>query len=490
MIKRLSIREGMFSSSFSFSGGLNLIQSNGVNTVGKTTLIRCLIYALGEETASTTEFQFSDLALRLELQTAMGNMVCIREGKRYRVVTEDGTVEPFVLPENVHMLRKRIWGIQSEQVGESILGSIFIDQDKGWTLLNRGRVTAGAGFDIEMLVDGLAGDRVLPVSRQIQALTDKIKRYKTVADVAGVSAELAKSEPGLSAPDFEATEKELEALKIERAAEKRELARVRNAQKQNEQFVEYVSNLRLRLKLPDGTEVPLTKDNLADYGDCSDYLEAQATNITAKIYELERDIKKFESAQLGTELLFQSPDAIEAAERQIALLHLEGQRYADAKEQLTKQKNNLAKSKKDALKHSGVYYRLTDIIRAYCEKLGIGTLFSDLKGGIFTSDLKGLSGAQRQLLVFAFRLGYVRVVKEYAGVSLPFIVDSPKSGEFSTENYNRMIKLLADERADSQTIVASISGIGIEASHTITIETRLTEHRKQSTDIREWEERG
>ena len=47
MIRRLDIRNGMYSKTFFFTDGFNLIQSNGRNSVGKTTLIRAVFLCLG-----------------------------------------------------------------------------------------------------------------------------------------------------------------------------------------------------------------------------------------------------------------------------------------------------------------------------------------------------------------------------------------------------------------------------------------------------------
>ena len=67
MIRRLDIRNGMYSKTFFFTDGFNLIQSNGRNSVGKTTLIRAVFYALGEPIANTVMFKYPKHAFRIEV---------------------------------------------------------------------------------------------------------------------------------------------------------------------------------------------------------------------------------------------------------------------------------------------------------------------------------------------------------------------------------------------------------------------------------------
>ena len=149
IINSLSIREGMYHKTFQFKNGLNLIQSNGKNSVGKTTLMRSLLYALGEPVAGTIQFKFAKHEFRVALQVGDRSIVGLRSGNKYRIDYEGLGCDIFVLPYQLNEIRKAIWGFQSEQVLANYLGAMFIDQDKGWSLLNRGKVTSDIGFNIE-----------------------------------------------------------------------------------------------------------------------------------------------------------------------------------------------------------------------------------------------------------------------------------------------------------------------------------------------------
>ncbi|WP_303152226.1 hypothetical protein, partial [Megasphaera elsdenii] len=75
---------------------------------------------------------------------------------------------------------------------------------------------------------------------------------------------------------------------------------------------------------------------------------------------------------------------------------------------------------------------------------------------IYTSNLKELSGAALQKRVFAFHLAYIKVVQEQLHITLPILMDSPRSRELDDANTNLMMKILQEEFKENQLIIASI----------------------------------
>ena len=114
MIRRLDIRNGMNSKTFFFTDGFNLIQSNGRNSVGKTTLIRAVFYALGEPIANTVKFKFPNHVFRIEVQQGNKTIIGIRERDSYRISSGDDRFSCYVLPYELNDVRKAIWGFDSE----------------------------------------------------------------------------------------------------------------------------------------------------------------------------------------------------------------------------------------------------------------------------------------------------------------------------------------------------------------------------------------
>lgn len=130
---------------------------------------------------------------------------------------------------------------------------------------------------------------------------------------------------------------------------------------------------------------------------------------------------------------------------------------------------------------------LAETIAGYCEQLGIESdYYSDSKG-IFTYKLKDKSGTRRLLLVLAFRLGYAKAIERYCGIRLPFIVDSPRSGEIDEDNFRRMMSLIRRELNGWQIVVASIGEVGVEPASCIVIKEKMLEDSYMVDDIGQWE---
>lgn len=138
---------------FNFEGKNVLIYSKD-NSVGKSTLLRMIFYALGYQIPGTVAIRFNKLYLQLTFSISDKLYKVSRNDKRYKVET-DGDKYEFILPEQHIEFLKLIFNTREENIVSNILGTIYLDQDKGWTLLNRGKVIGNIHFNIEELVEGL-----------------------------------------------------------------------------------------------------------------------------------------------------------------------------------------------------------------------------------------------------------------------------------------------------------------------------------------------
>lgn len=151
------------------------------NRAGKTTLIRCLFYALGYPIPSTRSVNFSRLSCKLQVETDDGRRLVISRHGDSLLFHFDGEVP---LPTTLDELLTAIFNIEEGLIRENLLGAMYIDQDKGWTLLNRGKVIGGIRFSIEDLVCGLsgrsfAGDRAL-----LLQIDSRIRKYNQMLSIA------------------------------------------------------------------------------------------------------------------------------------------------------------------------------------------------------------------------------------------------------------------------------------------------------------------
>ena len=81
----------------------------------------------------------------------------------------------------------------------------------------------------------------------------------------------------------EKIDSELEQLQIQQQALKKELRRVDRAIKDNRQFSKFITEMKLLIKGPDGTTIPVTADNIIGFDDSIEYLIAKHKLLSSKL---------------------------------------------------------------------------------------------------------------------------------------------------------------------------------------------------------------
>ena len=157
IIRSIRIKEGLFSRFIEFSANANLIHSKQ-NSKGKTTLLRFLLYSLGYNIPNTRKIKFE----RCEVETAVytekiGNVILSRTANSYIVLSANDDRTTYVLPEQQNELHSALFGTDNAVILGNLLGAFYVDQEKGWTLLNRGVAIGSIHFNIEELIRGLSG---------------------------------------------------------------------------------------------------------------------------------------------------------------------------------------------------------------------------------------------------------------------------------------------------------------------------------------------
>lgn len=156
-IKSIHLKEGFSERTITFSDTVNLIHSDK-NSRGKTTLLRFILYALGYSIPNTRRIKFGNCEAELVLECDnLGQVKLYRDSDIAIEATINGEKKTYVLPEQLNELHKLFFGTDNVDILSNILGAYYVDQEKGWTLLNRGIVIGSIHFNIEELIRGLSG---------------------------------------------------------------------------------------------------------------------------------------------------------------------------------------------------------------------------------------------------------------------------------------------------------------------------------------------
>ena len=274
-IKELCITDGLFKRKIDFIDQTNLIFSED-NSCGKTTLIRFILYSLGYQIPSTKNLKFGNCYVSCSLVLDNGDIVQLHRPNCFSISIE-GEDKTFVLPEQQDDLHELLFGTKNKDTLHNILGAYYFDQEKGWTLLNRGVVIGSIHFNIEELIRGISGlDCSNLIARERQVNSD-LSKYKQMYSIAQYRDSI--QQDSLIADTYEEeTDAELQQLMIEKTNLQRQISRVGQSISGNKKFMDFVDEMKLLVLTEDGQQINVTKDNIVGLNDSVDYL------ITKKRY--------------------------------------------------------------------------------------------------------------------------------------------------------------------------------------------------------------
>lgn len=481
IIQSIRIKEGFAERTFDFTDSVNLIFSKE-NSKGKTTLLRFMLYSLGYNIPNTRKIRFD----RCEIVTTIlvdnvGKMVLSRYSNDFIEATVADEKKTYILPDQLHDLHKVIFGTDNTDVLNNILGAIYADQEKGWTLLNRGTAIGSIRFNIEELIRGLSGCDCSDLIRKETQLSKELSKYRQMASVAKYREEIV-AESGTLVSDSYSVESDatIAQLLMQQKALQSELRRIDKSLSGNKRVRQYVAEMKLTVRLPDGTIFPITADSIVGLTDTIDFLIAKRKIVSADLrsvmYQLANTQKEQENEaeQLA---FFQSESMIDIFDRRIASVPIDASAIAKEIKRLEKmlkvvRKEISRKTKSD----TGVVMSLYENMVKYAAELGVGNSESIASSYLFTSNLKELSGAVLHKTVFAFRLAYITEIEKHLGIKLPIILDSPSGKEVDQANIQLMVNILKRDFSGNQIIIASIFQYDFETVNTIEIVNRLIEN--------------
>lgn len=461
---------------FSFEGLVNIVYSTK-NSVGKTTLLRLLMYSLGYPIPNTRGIRFANYETIVTLVSANNETFVLTRNGDYIEAMHNNAEKGYSLPAETNELHSLIFGISNVEIVDNLLGAFYVDQEKGWTLLNRGKAIGNIHFSIESLLRGLSNRSADELAKRLSAVRREIQKYKHMLDIAKYKEEINRLDETtfLDSPADE-IELALEVLYCERKPIDEELKRIKSVIRKNTTFEKFITSFRLMVKSPNGDEVPVNKDTLVGYEDNFDLLIARQKIFTDRLSAIDNKIAKLKSQQDTDMTLIDIKTSIQQFDSDIAKINVNAIATKKIIDSLEKERKGLEESVITSVKQNNpLVGELHQLISTYATRLGLDNKYVSAKTDyIFTNDLKSLSGAIFHKVVFAFKISYVKLIKQHTGVCLPIVLDSPSGREITPENINEMMAILAEDFSDHQIIIASIyEGYELPDKNIIELKDRL-----------------
>jgi hypothetical protein len=454
----LNINSGLFSDFFSFSDGINLIHSK-VNSVGKTTLLRFILFSLGYPIPDMKGINFDNFDLDLEIIDESNNKCHVQRRKDFISYITNEEASNFSLPSDLNKLHKLLFNIENNEVLENLLGSFYMDQEKGWTLLNRGIVIGKIRFNIEGLVRGLSdrSDKIL--LDKLASLKREMQKYKYMFDMAKYQKEVKKlgEDIAYDSPE-EKIDTQIRILLNERLPIQDELDRIRNVIKDNKKFIDFISSYNIVVINSEGTEIRVNASTIKGFDDNVNYLITKRRFCEKDIFEIDRKINNLRKQQQKNDVLINLQTNTQVFDGRVLNIPIDQIVIDKAIKKIAEEIRFLETKITNKIKiKNPVVFELHESIKNYALKLNINEKYiRPYEDFIFTDDLKTLSGAILHKIVFCFKMSYIKTVRKYTGAILPIILDSPSGREIDEININEMMKILNADFTDHQIIIASI----------------------------------
>ena len=144
-----------------------------------------------------------------------------------------------------------------------MLGAFYVDQEKGWTLLNRGKVIGDIRFNIEALVRGLGGKDCEEKIKQLNYVKYQLKKYEYMYSVSEYQRKINEESNNLVyTTTDEAMIRKIEYLENELNPILEEMNQIRNILRKNKKFAQFIAEMKLVVRGPNGEEIPVNKKGI------------------------------------------------------------------------------------------------------------------------------------------------------------------------------------------------------------------------------------
>ena len=459
LIKSIYIRDGLFERNIILEDGVNLIFSQK-NSRGKTTLVRLMLYALGYSVPSTKKIKFEKCFTKIEIILDTRKTVFLTRENSYAIsLLCDDEEEIYVLPEQICTLHSKLFNTDNIDILNNVLGAFYFDQEKGWTLLNRGVVIGSIHFNIDELVRGISGKDCSELIAREKRISSDLSKYRQMFSIAQYRDSVGGD--SLTADTYQEKKNvELEQLRMRQSSAEREIRRINQSITGNKKFQEFVADMKLLIKTEDGQCITVTKDNIVGLNDSIELLVAKKKILLCELAEIVSKIDKImreQEKENGQISFFESESIVEAFDKKIVAIPMNQVAIKNEIEKLEKEQKQVREQiAKISRSDNDVVLSLYNTIVKYATELEIGDSESITKKYLFTSNLKELTGAVLHKTVFAFKMAYILELEKYLKIKLPIILDSPSGKEVDQENIELMMNILKRDFKGNQIIIASI----------------------------------
>ena len=432
---------------------------NPKNNMGKSTFMRIVLYALGFAVPSTKKVSFADFEIDLEINVNNKILVLKRQDKKFWINDNE-----FFLPRDTKVAHLTIFDTDNHLLINNILGVMYIDQDRGWTLLNRGHVIGGIKFSIEEFLQAMEKKDIdIETKIRLQDVNKDLEKYrklKVVADyrefVIATQGDLNFQRGDVSFETHtEELKNELNDLNLQKSRVIKRIKNLENSIFDNIKFVEWLEKFNIYVKKNE-ISIPVKRETIENYDDIFQLNKIEIHREQISLQKLNEKITQINVELNKQHSLFKYETIIEKFDKNILDISINKVEVDKVIKQLSKKQSEIKMNIIENIKKKNKWTeKLYTLISNYAKELKVEEFVKSIED-IFTHDLKSISGAVYHKLVFIFRLSYIRLLSDNLNYKLPIFIDSPNGREIEQKSVEEMIKILERDFEGHQVFLATI----------------------------------
>lgn len=467
----------------------NLLSSNDKNSVGKSTFCRLIFHSLGYRIPQTEGIIFSNIISEITFVEKDDTFVLKRNDSVITLIKNNSFVKEYILPDQHIELLRFIFSSEVDDVLNNLLGLMYIDQEKGWTLLNRGNVIGSNRFSIDRLMAALGRVDCEDLFAERAIIEKNIIKYESILNMESVREQYYEDTSNLTVFKTDDVLKgKIADLEIQISDLNEEVENINDAIIQDEGFFKFIDDMNIYVNIGDGKDPIKLSRNIIECSYNIDFLKAQSYSLRSEINRLTKRKNILRQQLLSIEEL---PDLFnnkrianteQIINMALSNINIDKEAITIELEKAKKEYNKVEKRIYERISHNNSYvgdaYKL---ICEYADELGVLKLVSKNSNYLFTHNLKGKTGAIFQKLIICFRVALIQLVDKYLNTRLPLVIDSPRVKELSSDNAKDLLNFINDKLPKNQIIVASIyneEDLKFNFDKTINIKNRAIEERE------------
>ena len=473
--KKLVVTYGKAERRFEFSEGTTLIFSKE-NSVGKSTLLRFLFYSFGYNIPGTRKISFEKAKTSLEVEIGKREFEIERYDKRLKVELLGETRE-FVIPDEQDELMELLFDNSNLNILDNILGAIYLDQDKGWTLLNRGIVIGSIRFNIENLIAGLANIDISEEQEKLNVYKRQLAQYKGLAGIREYQNDFLQTNTISNLSEVETINDKIAVLSSRKKIITTKIGELNQTVQKNKSLIAQIESLQLRVKIPNSNEtIPVNEKTIESYEDNVEFIQTRKWSLKEEKAKLEGEIEKLQKRKLelsGQLDLFGERDEINKTNQILETISINAAAVSSKIEELTSEIKIVKEQiQKKLSSRTRLVDEMSEQILDYAARLNVEQYLSKTSNFLFMNKLKDLSGTVLHKLVLSFKLSYLKMLENNLKITLPIVLDSPGGREVTPENVSEMMEILEQDFSENQKIIASIYDDRIEINSKIILNSK------------------